>query len=135
MPVGSRVADNFAHGGIAAPVKIATGEVGAAVSKSVAGMVRGDSFPTHPDTGRPIAGLRLPNWQEVLDLCVRAHARFSEFHSIGWDVAIAEDGPILIEGNENWDPVVSQQPGRNPVGLDPLIDHMVSFFRAAGEEY
>ena len=26
-----------------------------------------------------------------------------DLHSIGWDIAIGENGPIFIEGNDNWE--------------------------------
>ena len=128
MPTGSKVVDNFANDGIAAPVEIESGNVGPAVSKSVEAMIRRESFTHHPDTRRPIAGLRLPAWRQTLDLCLEAHRRFPEFQSIGWDVAIAIDGPVLVEGNHGWDPIVVQQPGLNPLGNTKLIDHMISFF-------
>jgi hypothetical protein len=128
MPTGSNLADNFAAKGIAAPVEIGSGEIGAAVSKSVEGAIRGESFARHPDTGQRIAGVRIPAWAEVRDLCESAHRRFPEFHSVGWDVAITADGPLLLEGNHNPDPVVAQQPGLSPLGNTRLVEHTISFF-------
>lgn len=26
-----------------------------------------------------------------------------ELHSVGWDIAIGDAGPIFIEGNDNWE--------------------------------
>ena len=26
-----------------------------------------------------------------------------DIHSIGWDIAFTENGPIFIEGNDNWE--------------------------------
>ena len=26
-----------------------------------------------------------------------------DIHSIGWDIAIGKDGPVFIEGNDNWE--------------------------------
>lgn len=128
MAAGSNVADNFANKGVAAPVGIESGEVGAAVSKSVEGMIKGESFSHHPDTKMPIAGLRLPDWKRVLDACVEAHSQFPAFHSVGWDVAITNAGPVLLEGNHNWDPIVAQQPGLSPLGRTGLLEHILSFF-------
>jgi hypothetical protein len=128
MPTGSRLADNFAAGGIAAPVNLESGVIGAAVSKSVDGMVQGQVFGTHPDTGAPIAGSRIPDWDMTKKLCIAAHDRLREFHSIGWDVAITDRGPLLVEGNEDPDPVVVQQPGLEPLGRTNLIEHIMTFF-------
>lgn len=129
MPTGSSLVDNFAAKGIAAPVEIGSGEVGAAVFKAVEGAIRGESFSRHPDTGQRIAGLRLPAWSEVSDLCLRAHRWFPEFHTVGWDVVITTEGPQLLEGNHNPDPVVSQQPGLAPLGSTQIVENAISFFR------
>ena len=51
-----------------------------------------------PDLG----GKVIPCWQETLDLCLRAHELFPEVAAIGWDVALTPDGPVLLEGNFNW---------------------------------
>ena len=60
----------------------------------------------HPQSGRPFAGVRLPYWQDTLDLACRAARVFLPSRALGWDVAITADGPVLLEGNHNWDPVV-----------------------------
>jgi hypothetical protein len=28
-------------------------------------------------------------------------------HSIGWDIAITDNGPIFIEGNDDWDGTIA----------------------------
>lgn len=33
---------------------------------------------------------------------------FLDLDSIGWDAAITEEGPIYVEGNDNWDIVLVQ---------------------------
>ena len=47
---------------------------------------------------------------DVIQLGLRAHLDFGGFHSIGWDIAICDDGPVLIEfvvvGEENVYPMV-----------------------------
>jgi hypothetical protein len=45
----------------------------------------------------------LPHWDEVKALAVRAHAAFAGRLMIGWDIAITEDGPVVIEGNRGPD--------------------------------
>ena len=45
------------------------------------------------------AGYRLPYWNEVRELVKNVHAKLPDIKSIGWDVAITENGPILVEGN------------------------------------
>jgi hypothetical protein len=37
----------------------------------------------------------------VLDIAHRAHSTFSDHIAIGWDIAILDEGPKLIEGNKS----------------------------------
>ncbi len=68
-----------------------------------------------PGTNSSFVGFHLPYWAEVKDLALRAAAAFPWARAIGWDIAISEQGPVLIEGNERWSPWVSQMPA--PQGL------------------
>lgn len=99
MPaVRDAVVDNMHRGGIAAPVLLDSGELGAATDYAVAGpAVR---HPHHPVSGALIEGRTLPLWQQVRELVCRAHDSFHPRLLIGWDVTIGPDGPVLLEGNE-----------------------------------
>jgi hypothetical protein len=58
----------------------------------------------HPDTGKRLCGFQLPCWEESLDLVQRAHRlAFPKFATLGWDVAITPEGPVLLETNSGWD--------------------------------
>ena len=98
MPAGRLVVDNFAHGGLAAPIDFATGKIcGLAVKKdNRLGMI---SLDEHPDSGQEFKGFPIPMWSEAVDLARRAHETFPSLHFIGWDIAVLQDGPILVEGN------------------------------------
>ncbi|WP_428245404.1 sugar-transfer associated ATP-grasp domain-containing protein [Ferrovibrio sp.] len=85
----------------------------------------------HPDTGEPLAGAMVPCWPQALDLVVRAHGEvpeFSRFIFLGWDVAITEAGPLLIETNAGWGGVNHQLGDGIPLGLTALpaiaLDHL-----------
>jgi Sugar-transfer associated ATP-grasp len=58
----------------------------------------------HPTTGHAIRGFRIPHWNAARDMVRRAARLFLPLQTVGWDVAIAEDGPVLMEGNAYWDP-------------------------------
>jgi hypothetical protein len=105
--------DNIHAGGIAAPVDLATGRLGRATDLGV----RVDSawHAKHPVTGAPIEGRILPHWPEAVALVQRAHDLVGDRVAVGWDVAILEDGPCLIEGNGKPDVDLIQRPHR--VGL------------------
>lgn len=98
MPTGDSVVDNFAAGGIAAPVDLDTGRLGVAIAKDVA---RGQ-FEAHPDSGARITGRRLPCWPEAQRLALEAQGLFSDVPFIGWDIVIGPEGPLLLEANTTW---------------------------------
>lgn len=99
MPVGDSVVDNFDKGGLAAPIDLATGRLGPAVRKHPRFL--GSTVSQHPNTGAAIEGHQLPNWAEAVNLALRAHAavEWKGVPVVGWDVALLEDGPTLLEGN------------------------------------
>ena len=106
--------DNIHAGGIAAPVDLATGRLGPASNLGLGpDIVWHDR---HPLTGAEITGRVLPFWPEAMALAVRAHAAFSEWTVIGWDVAILDEGARLIEGNKGPDVDLIQRPLRGPIG-------------------
>jgi len=101
IPAGRSVVDNFAESGFAAPIDLATGTVcGAAVQRdNRLGLISTDR---HPDTGQEFRGFGIPMWAEAVHLARRAHQTFPSVHFIAWDIAVLQDGPVLVEGNFNF---------------------------------
>ena len=126
MPVGALVADNFAAGGLAAPITLQDGRLGLAVFKSRTGV-----FDAHPESGAAIFGRCLPHWSDVKRIAVAAHAEFKTLPSIGWDIAITADGPVLVEGNSEWGTNVVQMSHRMPLDATVipvrLAEHFAQF--------
>lgn len=60
------------------------------------------SIEKHPDTGVRFEGQVVPQFEECKALAFRAHAWLPAVHSVGWDFALAKDGFVLIEGNDDW---------------------------------
>ncbi len=57
----------------------------------------------HPVTGARIAGSILPKWRSIVELVERAHRLIAaEMPTVGWDVALTPDEPVLIEANRDW---------------------------------
>ena len=42
---------------------------------------------------------KIPFFDKVSDLCIEAAKKIPEVNIIGWDVAITDNGPLIIEGN------------------------------------
>lgn len=104
----SRKVDNWASGGVVVKVDPLTGRLSGPgyFKPGKGGLVR-----QHPDTCIDLDGYQLPYIEKAIEMCLAAHTCVP-LHSVGWDIAILEDGPILIEGNDNWD-------GAIPMTLDP----------------
>ena len=99
LPAGDSATDNFDGGGLAADVSLDGARVGPALRKSAAAAC--ERHAVHPDTGGRIEGAVVPHWAGVLALVRRGHDALEEGHPplIGWDVAVTENGPVLVEAN------------------------------------
>jgi hypothetical protein len=53
----------------------------------------------HPDTGSPLIGLAVPEWDRSRELCIRAASMFPGIRTQSWDVALTETGPVMLELN------------------------------------
>jgi len=63
----------------------------------------GVKLEEHPISGIKFDGYQLPFWKETVELICNAHSQFYEIQSIGWDVVLTPDGPVLLEGNDDWE--------------------------------
>lgn len=99
--------DNMAAGNLAAPINMNTGIVN---GPAVYSDITKEKKEVHPVTGKPIVGFQIPYWEEVKRLVTEAALKTPENRSIGWDVAIGQSGPELIEGNHNWCKILWQLP-------------------------
>ena len=92
---GSTV-DNASSGGFFVSVDLKTGRLGDRGYQLLEH--GGQIFFSHPDTGVVLNGLKVPYFNEVKQM-VRSAAEILPHRLTGWDVAIAPDGPVLMEGN------------------------------------
>ncbi len=91
---GGAVVDNFHSGGMSAVVDNDTGVViGDAMDKEM------NRFECHPASHLKFRGYQIPRWDEVKEMVYEACRMHPEMTVIGWDVAITDEGPLLIEGN------------------------------------
>lgn len=78
-------------------------------------------YEKHPLTNEKIVGFQVPLFKEAVELVKRAALVVPDMAYVGWDVAISENGPLLVEGN--WFPGVFQmKPSfkENKEGILPL---------------
>ena len=90
------IVDNVAKGGIGINLDLKTGTLGFGYTSYKNGFIE---YRAHPKTNYKFFGKTSPFLDEVKDLAVTAHRYFPTFKIIGWDIAITENGPTLVEGN------------------------------------
>ena len=122
-----REVDNFSQGGIASAIDVDSGELSYAVAKD---FTRG-LFSKHPMTDEQIKGLVQPHWPSIQRTVIQAHEKFSEFVSVGWDVAVTEEGPLLLEANIDWGHDLLQIPHDRPLGITDFPRCLLKEFQAA----
>ena len=86
--------DNLNAGGMASVIDPETG----CISKPCADK-EGNVYETHPMTGTRFAGYPIPYFQEAKELVLQLACVEPRVGYVGWDIAITENGPDLIEAN------------------------------------
>jgi hypothetical protein len=118
LGVGGSSIDNASAGGLAVGIDLETGALfPRAWSRASFGL---REFTAHPDTGTVFAGRKIPFWPEVRALTVRGAEAMRPLGSLGWDVVITPEGPVLLEVNFSGGGNAMQTAcgglGRTPVG-------------------
>lgn len=52
---------------------------------------------------RQVTGHHLPYWDEAKQLALDTHQLLPDYFSLGWDLAITPNGPVILETNIGWD--------------------------------
>lgn len=111
--------DNLNSGGMATPINMETGIIDfPAVDKD------NKVYYTHPISGTEFVGFKIPYFKKAVDMVKEAAFVVPEMRLIGWDVAITEDGPLLIEANAFPGHDIYQFSAHLPdkIGLKPRFD-------------
>lgn len=79
------------------------GAVGAGIDmgsgRTLGGVCQNVSSPEHPDTGNPVTGVTIPNWEELLKIASRCY-EITQLGYLGVDIVLDRDrGPLLLELN------------------------------------
>jgi hypothetical protein len=106
--VGTKDSDNFHHGASGNMLAALHVEDGSAV-RIVSGIGPDQKVnPPHPVTGKALLGFRLPQWKRIREVVLDASTNFPGLLCQGWDVAVCDDGPRLLEVNAIGDIDLSQ---------------------------
>jgi hypothetical protein len=115
--------DNFEHGAsgnMLAAVDIGTGRVVRAISG--VGLQQAE-IESHARTGAKIVDFQIPHWDKVVALVLDAQKAFPGFICPGWDIALCEEGPKILEVNAFGDIDLSQHAYRSS-----FFDHQFLLF-------
>ena len=97
-----RCVDNAGGGGnVDVCVDVETGEIRHAIQFD--GWHNVKDIDCHPDNGNPLNGVIIENWDSVKAEVIRFQQAFPYCKVAGWDIAITDDGPVVIEINDFWD--------------------------------
>jgi hypothetical protein len=102
MSTNNSYVDNISAGGCFVGVGIQTGQLKKTGYSSIK-FVGAKVFTEHPLTRCAFDNFSIPFFKEVEELVVKAAGLMSELRLVGWDVAIGESGPILVEGNSDYE--------------------------------
>ena len=96
--LGNLIVDNLSAGGIGIGIDLTHERLTFGLE-----WVNYDPPLSHiPSTGAVITGTPVPALSEIVNLALRAHRAAGNWSSVGWDLALLDEGPVLIEANLQW---------------------------------
>ena len=104
MSTNNKHVDNISSGGCLVGINLLTGKL------------RKDGYPgfsasgtiiysCHPVTKTVFEGFTIPYFEEAKKMVLRAAGLVPGLRLMGWDVAISESGPVIVEGNSDYNMV------------------------------
>lgn len=104
MKIGraGKCVDNAGTGGnVDVCVDVETGEIKNAIQFD--GWRNIKDIEKHPDSGVQLNGVVIENWKSIKKEVIKFQQAFPYCKAAGWDIAITDEGPIVIEVNDFWD--------------------------------
>jgi hypothetical protein len=97
IPAATNIADNYWRpGNLLADVNPDTG----VIRRVVRGKgIHLEEFTSHPETGDSLVGMHLPYWRELREINDACARLFAPVRYQSMDIAITQEGPLLIEIN------------------------------------
>ncbi len=89
-------------------------------------------YDTHLVTGAQITGRSIQEWPAIRNVALAAHRAFPHRVLVGWDIALTDDGPMVLEGNTNLDVMFLQRVQGKPASASrfgALLNHHLRLLR------
>jgi hypothetical protein len=93
---GGNIVDNISAGGIAVGIDPYSGKTGPVAYDDPA-----KKYYEHPDTNVNFCNFMIPDWEEVLEIAKKVQKSTFFYKLLGLDIAISQNGPVVIEINAN----------------------------------
>jgi hypothetical protein len=123
IPAGGNAADNYWRpGNLLAQLDIAEGKVLRVLSGSGLEL---QQFDRHPDSGAALIGFQIPHWRRLVDIVLEAARLMHHVPLIGWDVAVLDDGPAVVEMNERPDFMLPQLADSRGI-MEPELTELIA---------
>lgn len=103
--LGGSVIDNITAGGFFVPIDVASGTF----NKYGYQLLEhgGNVYTQHPDTEFVFEGFKIPHFEAVKEMITEAVKIIPDI-LLGWDIAVTDTGPVLIEGSQQYSPRMSE---------------------------
>ncbi len=101
MSINRSHVDNISSGGCQVGIDLKTGRL-KEEGYSTLSYYGVRVLKSHPITGTVFENLEIPHFDRAKSLVLEAASLIPGLRIVGWDVAIGESGPILIEGNSDY---------------------------------
>lgn len=86
--------DNGGQGGIICKINPDTGIIEATIDESL------NKYDIHPNSGIPLIGFQIPQWRDAIATAKQLANVLPDVRYVGWDLALTDNGWVLVEGNE-----------------------------------
>lgn len=107
MGKGGAQIDNASSGGIFIDVDKETGRLG---EHAFEHGLKQNIYTHHPDTGILFKGYQIDGWNILKEFVLRNALKMRELNYVGWDIALTDSGPLLVELNARPDTELLQAP-------------------------
>lgn len=91
--------DNWAKGGLVVGIN----DDGTMMKYGFYKPGHGTKTERHPNSGVVFEGRKIPMYDELTKQVKFFHSKLNGIYTIGWDIAITNDGPLFIEGNDDYE--------------------------------
>lgn len=120
--VGAAYVDNWSAGGVAVGVDCKAGKL-----MEVAYDKKGRQYLMHPGSKFLFNGFQIPRWSEVVSMSVEVQKKCPFFKLLGLDIAITNNGPVLIEINPDPDLIFQEQTAGPLLRDDKVLEEFYKY--------